>query len=193
MNIFLIIAMILANITAVAIVYQFIKKLEQKEKIIFIAIGIAFMYVLISIVYWFSGFGIDKTIHEASKNFVLYLFVPVNVILFIPYFASQYMKLKVNQIKIAKFVNKLSTMAILLILVLVVEYFYFRNIQENINNMQNSIVEETQIQNEINKNIINNEIESNEFKNETNKNNVISNEVKTNKVLEHNTEFINEV
>ena len=80
--------------------YQFIKKLENKEKLVFIAISVALMYILISIVYWFSGFGMDKNVHEASKNFVLYLFVPVNVILFIPYFASQYMKLRSNKIKL---------------------------------------------------------------------------------------------
>ena len=56
MNIYLMIAILLANIIAIAIVYQFIKKIEKKEKLIFIAISVALMYILISIVYWFSGF-----------------------------------------------------------------------------------------------------------------------------------------
>ena len=59
MNIYLMIAILLANILGITIVYQFVKKLEKKEKLIFIAISVALMYILISIIYWFSGFGID--------------------------------------------------------------------------------------------------------------------------------------
>ena len=171
MNIYLMIAILLANIIAIAIVYQFIKKLEKKEKLIFIAISVALMYILISIVYWFSGFGIDEKVHETSKSFVVYLFVPVNVILFIPYFASQYMKLKLKQIKIEKFANKLSTLLVLLIVVLVAEYFYFRNIQENIKTMNDTqnVTQNTQIETQ-------NEIISNEIENQ----NIIQNEIITN-------------
>lgn len=168
MNIYLMIAILLANIIAIAIVYQFIKKIEKKEKLIFIAISVALMYILISIVYWFSGFGIDEKVHETSKSFVVYLFVPVNVILFIPYFASQYMKLKLKQIKIEKFANKLSTLLVLLIVVLVAEYFYFRNIQENIKTMNDTqnVTQNTQIETQ-------NEIISNEIENQ----NIIQNEI----------------
>lgn len=183
MNTYFTIAILLANVIAIAIVYQFIKRLEKKEKLIFIAISVALMYILISIAYWFSGFGIDETVHEASKNFVLYLFVPVNLILFIPYFASQYMKLKTGNLKIEKFINKFSTIVALLIVVLVVEYFYFRNIQENINQMKDvqNITQNTQVetQNEItnneieNQNIIGNEIIGNEVVN----NEIMSNEI----------------
>lgn len=171
MNIYLMIAILLANIIAIAIVYQFIKKLEKKEKLIFIAISVALMYILISIVYWFSGFGIDEKVHETSKSFVVYLFVPVNVILFIPYFASQYMKLKLKQIKIEKFANKLSTLLVLLIVVLVAEYFYFRNIQENIKTMNDTqnVTQNTQVETQ-------NEITSNEIENQ----NIIQNEIITN-------------
>ena len=183
MNIYLMIAILLANILGITIVYQFVKKLEKKEKLIFIAISVALMYILISIIYWFSGFGIDEKVHEASKSFVLYLFVPVNVILFIPYFASQYMKLKLKQIKIEKFANKLSILVVLLIVVLVIEYFYFRNIQENINNMQY--------------NIITNTIKETESKNETSKEMIITNEINneliSNEMLVQNIEITNQI
>ena len=51
MNIYLMIAILLANILGITIVYQFVKKLEKKEKLIFIAISVALMYILISIIY----------------------------------------------------------------------------------------------------------------------------------------------
>lgn len=168
MNLYLMIAILLANIISIAVVYQFIKKLEKKQTLLFIAISVAFMYILISVIYWISGFGIEKNIHEISKNFIIYLFVPVNVILFIPYLASQYMKLKLKQINIEKFINKLSILIVILIIVLIVEYFYFRNIQKNIkvvNDAQNEIMNEiTNTQLEDNKNTITqNEVEINEI------------------------------
>lgn len=177
MNIYLMIAILLANVIAIAIVYQFIKRLEKKQKLIFIASSVALMYVLISIVYWFSGFGIDENVHEVSKNFVLYLFVPVNVILFIPYLASQYMKLRKRNIKIEKFINRLSALIVLLIVVLVFEYFYFRNIQENIKNMDDIQNEVTNTEVEIKNEAINEAIESQ---------NVMNNEVISNVIENHN-------
>ena len=144
MNIFLTIAIALANIISLVTVYQFIKKLDQKQIVIFMAVSVGIMYILISLIYWFSGFGIDENIHEASKNFVLYLFVPVNVLLFVPYIASRYTKLRENQIKKSDFAKKIEISVVLLIVVLALEFFYFRNIQTNIANIQ----EQTNIINE---------------------------------------------
>ena len=181
MDIWLIIATAVANIVALALTYQFIKKMPKREIIIFLAISVATMYILISIVYWISGFGIDSAVHEAMKNFVTYLFVPINVILFIPYFASQYRKFKNKQIKVQELSKKLSTLVILLIIVLVVEYFYFVNMQKNVKNIgenktntivQNEQVTEDRVNNEeILNTIDNNEINSNRMSlNESNTN-----------------------
>ena len=170
MNIYFMIAIAIANILAITIVYQFIKKLENKEKVIFIAISIAIMYILVSIIYWISGFGINKTIHEQARDFITYLFVPVNVILFIPYIAYQYVDLKEKHIKQAKFLKKVTKTSVLLIIALIVEFFYFRNIQNNITtigNNANNIANETQ--ENVERNEITNEIQENIEKNEKTK------------------------
>ncbi len=143
---YLIIAILLANLISIAVVYQFIKKLEKKQILIFIAVSVAFMYISISIVYWLSGFGVDPIIHEASKNFVLYVFVPVNVILFVPYFAFQYMKVKQKELKSDSFAKKMPILLVLFCFVLIVEYFYCRNIQTNITNMK-AVEQEEKTQN----------------------------------------------
>lgn len=158
MNIFLTIAIILANAIAITIVYQFLKKLEKKELIIFLAINITVNYLLISLVYAISGIGIDATIHEASKNFVLYLFVPINMILFSSYIASRYMKLKLNEITREKFVRTLVNLSMLLIIVLIIEYFYFRSIQTNIDVTMNSIQNEQQANSITTNRIVTNQI-----------------------------------
>ena len=136
MNTFLTISTILANVISLVAVYQFIKKLDKKQIVIFMAVSVGIMYILVLATYWISGFGVNKEIHEASKNLVLYLFVPVNVILFVPYIASRYMKLKESEIKNSDFTKKIEVVVILLIIVLVLEFFYFRSIQTNIANIQ---------------------------------------------------------
>lgn len=148
MNIYIMLAIILANVIAISIVYQFIKRLNKKEKILFIAVCVAIVYILISIVYWFSGFKIDKTIHEKTKSFVTFMFVPVNVILFIPYIAFNYIKLKDKKIKREIFIKKCMVVGIVAIIVLIGEYFYFKNIQQNISKISEN-VQNAETKNEI--------------------------------------------
>ena len=50
MNLYLMIATIVANAIAIGIVYQFVKRFQNKEKLIIIAVSIAIMYILISFV-----------------------------------------------------------------------------------------------------------------------------------------------
>ena len=94
MNLYLLIAIIIVNGIALGMVYQIIKKLPKKEKLVFMAVSVAITYMLVSLVYLLSGFGINESIHEATKNFITFLFVPINIILFIPYIAMQYKKFK---------------------------------------------------------------------------------------------------
>lgn len=159
MNTYLVIATILINIVSIAVIYKIIKKLDSKEKLIFIAINIAVMYILVSIVYWLSGFGVAENIHNASKNFVIYLFVPINVILFVPYIASKYMKLKNKEIKRESLKKKAIILTILLAIVLIIEYFYFGNIQKNIANISENAVENS-INSNLQQNTIKNEIQT---------------------------------
>ena len=191
MDIFLIIAIIVTNIIAVTIVYQILKKQPKKEILIFMAAGVTTIYLVVSLVYWLSGFGISEEVHENAKNFVIYLFVPINVILFLPYIAVQYKKIRQNK-KIEKYdLEKLSTKMAVLVMILIGvsigEFFYFKNIQNNIkiiseenkNTVQNTVentIQNTTVQQttNVNNNSINN-----------NTNNINGNEVtyeKTNQV-----------
>ena len=181
MNIYLMLAIGLANIIAIAMIYQFIKKLDNKNKIIFMAASVAIMYALVSLVYWISGFGIEEKIHNNMKNFITYLFVPVNLILFVPYFASQYMKVKENELKVEKFAKKLSTLVVILIIVLIIEFFYFRNVQNNVNNIAENMVQNSLSSNTENT-IKNQENEINETITNDVVSNIIQNEIISNQI-----------
>lgn len=140
-NIIFILAIMLVNAIAIAIIYQFVKKLEKKDKIIFIVASVAIIYIAVTITYWISGFGIDKNVHEASKNLITFLFVPVNVILLVPLVATKYAKFKETEIEKSEFTKRLVIVSLVGVILLVGECFYFKNMQKNINNVANAIEE----------------------------------------------------
>ena len=139
MNIYINLATLRINIFAIIMVYTIIKKLDKKEILIFIATSFAIMYILVSIIYWISGFGIDSSIHKESKNFVIFLFVPINIILTIPYSAVQYMKFRKKKIKRDELSKKITIAGTVLIIVLILEGFYFKKIQKNIGTITDSL------------------------------------------------------
>ena len=140
MNLFLIIAILVTNVIALTIIYQILKRLPKKEILIFLAASFTIIYILVSIVYWLSGIGVEPNVHAASKNMIIYIFVPVNLIFFVPYIAFQYRKLKDKKGNINDIANKFSIVVVLLILALIIEFFYFKNIQNNIKDISEKIV-----------------------------------------------------
>lgn len=164
MNIFIMLAIVVANLIAVLLVYQFIKKLPKTEKIIFIAISFAIIYVLVSIIYWISGFGIDSRINEAAKDFITFTFVPVNVILLVPFVATKYNKLRFKEIGKSEFIKRLIIVGIVGIVILIMECFYFKDMKNNIEILNNDVLENNEEeQNTENTNILTNEIYTNEI------------------------------
>jgi len=180
MNVFIMLAITLANIIAILLVYQFIKKLPKMEKIIFIGVSFAIIYVLVSIIYWISGFGIEEKINEVAKDFITFTFVPVNVILLVPFIASKYNKLRFKEIGKNEFIKRLVIMFIVGIIILSIECVYFKNVKSNIKLLNDNKVEEQQ--------------ENNEASGEIENSNIISNEVYTNEISVNitNTEVVNE-
>ena len=71
MNIFIILFILLINVINIFAIYKLLgKDIKNKEKIIFIAVGVAIMYMLVSVVYWLSSIGMDK---NAADGLAAYL------------------------------------------------------------------------------------------------------------------------
>ena len=81
----------------------------------------------------------QEIVTKSAKSFVTYMFVPVNIILVMPFVANTYCKLKLGQIKKVPLRNRCIVIACCAILILVIEYFYFKNIQINIANFNNVV------------------------------------------------------
>lgn len=149
MNIFIMLAILFVNAIAITLVYQFIKRLPKMEKIIFIGASFAIMYVLVSISYWISSFGIEETVNEALKSFIIYIFVPVNVIILIPFVARKYYKWRQNETDKESLIKRVIIVSIIGVIILAVQTIYFKQIKKNIEAMKPTISLEDELQNEI--------------------------------------------
>lgn len=198
MNVFLLLAIFLANAIALTLVYQFIKKLEKRDIVIFMAVSVTFIYIGVSIIYWISGLGIDARINEAAKNFITFLFVPINIIILVPFVASKYAKYKNNKVTKRDFVATLIRVIIIALLILIIECIYFKHMKSNIKALNNNIEQTMQSD----KKVITNSIESNKTNTTINETintmvnsesvNIISNSV-TNQTKENETSIINQL
>lgn len=180
MDIFMMLATLIVNAIAILLIYQFVKKLPRMDKLLFIAVSYAILYFGVIIIYWISGFGIDSQINDAAKDFVTYLFVPVNVILLIPFVANKFAKMRNNEISKRDFYERLIKVVFVGVIILVIECVYFKNMKQNIMYMKEtaqSVKLEEQEQNTILENVVD----------ETNKS--TTNEIRLNLT---NTEIVNE-
>ncbi len=161
MNIFIMLVLLLANVIAITLIYQFIKKLPKMNKIIFIVASFAIIYALVSIVYWISGIGIEKNINEAAKDFIIFAFVPVNVIIFIPFIANKYNKLMLKKIQKEDFIKTIIVISILILITLTIECFYFKRMKKNIKQLDETLTKQTQQNENKQSELSTNEIENN--------------------------------
>lgn len=91
MNIFIILFILLINVINIFAIYKLLgKDIKNKEKIIFIAVGVAIMYMLVSVVYWLSSIGMDKNAADAGRDFITFTFVPVNGLCVLTFLSSSY-------------------------------------------------------------------------------------------------------
>ena len=180
----LLLFILIFNIVSIVLMYYCLGDIEKKEKIIFIAVGTGIMYILTSIVYWISTMGIEITeVSETGKNLITFLFVPVNGLIILPILAKSYAKLKYGNISNKVFANRILVLAVLLIIILIIECNYFRQIQEQVVNL---IKNNTNIQQETNTNQLSDETNNNSL---DNLNNQITEDVvnEVNTIIQKNT------
>ena len=137
MIVFIYLCILLLNLVAIFTTYRFLgEDFEKKEKSIFLIIGIAIMYMIVSLVYWLSTRGVNlETNNEMGKNFIIFTFVPINSMLVLPFLASSYKNFKQGKLKKQSIKNRIILVCVILIIVLILEFFYFKDIQNSILSM----------------------------------------------------------
>ena len=129
---------IILNVVSIVLMYYCLADLTKKEKLIYIAGGTAFMYVLTTIVYWISTRGITMTeVSEMGKNLITFLFVPINGIIILPMFAKSYYSYKMRGLDGNILKKRAMVLGVILLIILIIECIYFKNIQEQVVNLIN--------------------------------------------------------
>lgn len=172
MNIFIILFILLINVINIFAIYKLLGNgIGRKEKILFIMVGVAVMYMLVSAVYWFSSIGMDKNAADSGRDLITFTFVPVNGLCVLTFLSSSYKKFKEGSLKVDILRNRCVVLVAVLIILLIVEFFYFKNIQNNALEMLNNATNNT-----------------------SNSTNIINNNLNdaTNEILNNNTNNINE-
>lgn len=138
---------LILNIVSIVLMYYSLGDSPKREKLIFIASGIAIMYVLTSFVYWISTRNIAVTeVSATGKDLITFLFVPINGIITLPIFAKSYYKYRNGNLKGNVLRNRGVVLAVILLIILIIECAYFKNIQQQvvnlIQNKQNAVQED---------------------------------------------------
>lgn len=185
---------LILNIVSILLIYRCLTGVERKERFIFLAAGIAIMYMLTSFIYWISTRNVEITqVSQTGKDLIIFLFVPINGILILPLLAKSYAKYRGSNLSKRILINRGMVLGVFLIILLIIECVYFKNIQDGVVNLikeQNLYQEEAgqnnsnvTDENSINSNDIANQIEVNTI-NETNEVNELNtvNELSTNSI-----------
>ncbi len=134
MGVFIYICILGINLIAVFLTYHFLgKDMDKKQKGIFIVVGVAVIYMLVTFVYWISTKNIDLGVSSDNiKNLIIFTFVPVNAMITLPFLASSYKHFRKGDLKPTPFRNRCILIGIVLAILLIGEFFYFQDIQTGI-------------------------------------------------------------
>ena len=157
----ILVCIIILNIIALALAYYCLSDLEKKDRIIFIAVCVAGIYMLTSFVYWISTKGVAvKAVSDLGKKLITFLFVPINTIAVVPLLAKSYNKYKTGFLAGDKFRNRCIVLAVFLLIILSIECVYFKNVQNTVitlieKNQQSSSSKEELLNNMIENTVVN--------------------------------------
>ena len=129
MHTIIIIAIIILNIFSIIMLLKMLKGTELKIKIITCIALILFMFIISNIIYGIGNMGIIGEIANNSKNMILLVLMPINMMIIASPIALQINKAQSKEIEKEEFSKKIITLVLIDIAILIVECIYIKNIQ----------------------------------------------------------------
>lgn len=129
MHTIIIIAIIILNIFSIIMLLKMLKGTELKIKIITCIALILFMFIISNIIYGIGNIGIIGEIANKSKNMILLVLMPINMMIIASPIALQINKAQSKEIEKEEFLKKIITLVLIDIAILIVECIYIKNIQ----------------------------------------------------------------
>lgn len=129
MHTIIIIAIIILNIFSIIMLLKMLKGTELKIKIITCIALILFMFIISNIIYGIGNIGIIGEIANKSKNMILLVLMPINMMIIASPIALQINKAQSKEIEKEEFSKKIITLVLIDIAILIVVCIYIKNIQ----------------------------------------------------------------
>lgn len=129
MRTIIIIAIIILNIFSIIMLLKMLKGTELKTKIITCTTLILLMFIISNIIYGIGNMGIIGEIANKSKNMILLVLMPINMMIIASPIALQINKAQSKEIEKEEFSKKIITLVLIDIAILIVECIYIKNIQ----------------------------------------------------------------
>lgn len=136
MQIILICFIIAINIFSVILGYKMLKGFDLNKKILLLVIGELLIFAIVNIIYNIGSNGVDQQVTDASKNYLLFIFLPVDMILIFAPIARLINKKSCGEIEEKDFKIKFLLCLIFSIIILVLECNYIKDIEVGILNMK---------------------------------------------------------
>jgi len=139
-----------ANVIAILLVYFSLEKnMNKQKKIITIMASIGSVYIITLVVYLLSSIGVEKiSAAEKVRNVIIMAFVPVNVILFLPFLICSFKKMQSKIITMDSLNRRVIAVAIFAVIVLIAEGSYFRNYQKKLKELERNVSSNQEAQTE---------------------------------------------
>lgn len=192
---------LILNVLTIFLMYKFLEDLNKKDKLIFIAVGVAIIYLITSLAYWISTVNMDQRYQDSTlKDMIVFLFVPINGLIILPILAKSYYKFKQGKLDLKILLKRGAILAIGVIIAVVLECVFMKDLQMTLFDVINQrtmeryeeLVDSENIDNDVTNNVINdvmNEV-TNEVQNEVSGEiiNDVENNLKENNVGSNNIE-----
>lgn len=139
MNIVLILTIGLLDAASIFAVIKVLGRISTKTKIVYTVVSTLLLFAILHMIYFFSSLSIgNKEVVNSARHLMVMSFLPISLFLCALPLGIQIRKYAEKEIKIDKVKKVFIIVLVILVSITIREFFYFRQVQENIMQMQSS-------------------------------------------------------
>lgn len=136
MEYILIIMILIFNLFSVFLSVRMLKGYETTKIITIVGIGEVAIFIICNIIYAITSGGVPPEVHQASKWYIIFTILPVNILAIFCPIANEINKKSFNEVTEEKYRTRLIMYIVISIVVIIVQIMYVKNIQLGIANFK---------------------------------------------------------
>ena len=134
MKTIIIITIIILNVFSVFFSVRMLKGYDLHKIIMCVLINELLVFGLCNIIYALTSGGVSNEIHQMAKMYIIFTMLPINMLIVFCPIANEVNKKSFGEVTNEKFNSRIMVYIIIIIVLLMLEIKYVKNIQLGINN-----------------------------------------------------------